>query len=256
MKGWLAGWLAGSEAERRRAGEGGIPQGVRLGRAALGGAATHPRVQAGPPPPPPPPALFSVCPVDVACTCSHPRECFRAGRVWRRGLSVLSPSSLPVCWLLVQESARVFPDFRRRAAEVGEQTRRRGAPPSSLGGGGAAARGHVPPLPLWPSCPTRCKPVPLHSSAPQPDGRIAHFELVLCKSVDTYVRVKQNQNQVVWKWKKVRAEQAGRRGGDMAERRSCPELCTSVSVQASLAAHLLAHARTHACNTLPACAGD
>lgn len=37
----------------------------------------------------------------------------------------------------------------------------------------------------------------------QPDGRVAHFELVLCKSVDTYVRVKQNQNQVVWKWRKV-----------------------------------------------------
>lgn len=36
-----------------------------------------------------------------------------------------------------------------------------------------------------------------------PDGRVAHFELVLCKSVDTYVRVKQNQNQVVWKWRKV-----------------------------------------------------
>ena len=28
------------------------------------------------------------------------------------------------------------------------------------------------------------------------DGKISHFELVLCKSVDTYVRVKQNQNQV------------------------------------------------------------
>ncbi|PSC74355.1 phosphoethanolamine N-methyltransferase 1-like [Micractinium conductrix] len=41
-----------------------------------------------------------------------------------------------------------------------------------------------------------------------PDGRIAHFELVLCKSVDTYVRVKQNQNQVVWKWKKVIEEEA------------------------------------------------
>jgi hypothetical protein len=47
------------------------------------------------------------------------------------------------------------------------------------------------PCPFWPA--------PL----PQPDGRVAHFELVLCKSVDTYVRVKQNQNQVVWKWKKV-----------------------------------------------------
>lgn len=40
----------------------------------------------------------------------------------------------------------------------------------------------------------------------QPDGRVAHFELVLCKSVDTYVRVKQNQNQAstlgaaLWGW--------------------------------------------------------
>lgn len=40
-------------------------------------------------------------------------------------------------------------------------------------------------------------------SAPQPDGRVAHLELVCCKSVDTYVRVKQNQNQVCWKWRKV-----------------------------------------------------
>lgn len=39
-----------------------------------------------------------------------------------------------------------------------------------------------------------------------PDGRVAHFELVLCKSVDTYVRVKQNQNQVCWKWRKVVSE--------------------------------------------------
>lgn len=36
-----------------------------------------------------------------------------------------------------------------------------------------------------------------------PDGRVAHLELVCCKSVDTYVRVKQNQNQVCWKWRKV-----------------------------------------------------
>lgn len=36
-----------------------------------------------------------------------------------------------------------------------------------------------------------------------PDGRIAHLELVVCKCVDTYVRVKQNQNQVCWKWRKV-----------------------------------------------------
>lgn len=35
------------------------------------------------------------------------------------------------------------------------------------------------------------------------DGRVAHFDLICCKSVDTYVRVKQNQNQVCWKWQKV-----------------------------------------------------
>ena len=35
------------------------------------------------------------------------------------------------------------------------------------------------------------------------DGRVAHLELVCCKCVDTYVRVKQNQNQVCWKWRKV-----------------------------------------------------
>jgi hypothetical protein len=28
------------------------------------------------------------------------------------------------------------------------------------------------------------------------DGRYAHFELVSCKCVDTYVRIKKNQNQV------------------------------------------------------------
>ena len=52
-----------------------------------------------------------------------------------------------------------------------------------------------------PETPPTAAPSPL-----QPDGRVAHFELVLCKSVDTYVRVKQNQNQVVWKWKKVGGE--------------------------------------------------
>lgn len=35
------------------------------------------------------------------------------------------------------------------------------------------------------------------------DGGYDYFELVVCKSVDTYVKVKQNQNQVCWKWKKV-----------------------------------------------------
>lgn len=28
------------------------------------------------------------------------------------------------------------------------------------------------------------------------DGRFAHFELISCKCVDTYVRIKKNQNQV------------------------------------------------------------
>lgn len=41
-----------------------------------------------------------------------------------------------------------------------------------------------------------------------PDGRVAHLELVCCKSIDTYVKVKQNQNQVCWKWRKVVAETA------------------------------------------------
>ena len=39
----------------------------------------------------------------------------------------------------------------------------------------------------------------------EPDGRYSHFELVSCKCVDTYVRVKQNQNQICWKWRKVSA---------------------------------------------------
>jgi phosphoethanolamine N-methyltransferase len=37
----------------------------------------------------------------------------------------------------------------------------------------------------------------------RPNGGYDYFELVVCKSVDTYVKVKQNQNQVCWKWKKV-----------------------------------------------------
>lgn len=36
------------------------------------------------------------------------------------------------------------------------------------------------------------------------DGRFSHWELVSCKCVDTYVRVKKNQNQICWKWRKVR----------------------------------------------------
>lgn len=39
--------------------------------------------------------------------------------------------------------------------------------------------------------------------APTACGQLAHFELVSCKCVDTYVRVKHNQNQVCWRWKKV-----------------------------------------------------
>lgn len=39
----------------------------------------------------------------------------------------------------------------------------------------------------------------------KPTGGYDHFELVVCKSVDTYVKVKQNQNQVCWKWRKVSA---------------------------------------------------
>ena len=39
----------------------------------------------------------------------------------------------------------------------------------------------------------------------QADGRFAHYELVSCKCVDTYVRLKGNQNQICWKWRKVGA---------------------------------------------------
>lgn len=37
----------------------------------------------------------------------------------------------------------------------------------------------------------------------EPGGGYAHFELVACRCVDTYVRLKANQNQLCWKWKKV-----------------------------------------------------
>ena len=37
----------------------------------------------------------------------------------------------------------------------------------------------------------------------QADGRYARYELVSCKCVDTYVRLKGNQNQICWKWRKV-----------------------------------------------------
>jgi len=35
------------------------------------------------------------------------------------------------------------------------------------------------------------------------------FELVTCRCVDTYVRLKQNQNQLCWKWRVVRVEEEG-----------------------------------------------
>lgn len=35
------------------------------------------------------------------------------------------------------------------------------------------------------------------------DGSLTHFELDLCKCVDTYVTVKKNQNQICWRWRKV-----------------------------------------------------
>ena len=41
----------------------------------------------------------------------------------------------------------------------------------------------------------------------EPDGQYSHFELISCKCVDTYVRVKQNANQICWKWRKVNAMQ-------------------------------------------------
>ncbi len=37
----------------------------------------------------------------------------------------------------------------------------------------------------------------------EPGGGFAHYELVSCRCVDTYVRLKQNQNQLCWKWRKV-----------------------------------------------------
>ena len=37
------------------------------------------------------------------------------------------------------------------------------------------------------------------------DGGYDYFELIVCKSIDTYAKVKQNQNQVCWKWRKTSA---------------------------------------------------
>lgn len=42
------------------------------------------------------------------------------------------------------------------------------------------------------------------------DGRYSHFELISCKCVDTYVRVKKNQSQICWKWKKVYTKESGK----------------------------------------------
>ena len=39
----------------------------------------------------------------------------------------------------------------------------------------------------------------------RPDGGHDYFELIVCKSIDTYAKVKQNQNQVCWKWRKTSA---------------------------------------------------
>lgn len=44
------------------------------------------------------------------------------------------------------------------------------------------------------------------SEVRQADGRYARYELVSCRCVDTYVRLKGNQNQICWKWRKVRLE--------------------------------------------------
>jgi len=38
------------------------------------------------------------------------------------------------------------------------------------------------------------------AAAVEPSGQHSHFELCFCKCIDTYVRVKRNQNQICWKW--------------------------------------------------------
>ena len=35
------------------------------------------------------------------------------------------------------------------------------------------------------------------------DGKVIGFELVGCMCIETYVKVKRNQNQICWKWRKV-----------------------------------------------------
>lgn len=42
------------------------------------------------------------------------------------------------------------------------------------------------------------------------DGRYSHFELLSCKCVDTYVKVKKNQSQICWKWRKVYTQTSGK----------------------------------------------
>ena len=49
----------------------------------------------------------------------------------------------------------------------------------------------------------------------QEDGSVDHFELVVCKSIDTYAKVKQNQNQVCWKWRKTSAPGKARSSNDL-----------------------------------------
>ncbi len=49
----------------------------------------------------------------------------------------------------------------------------------------------------------------------QEDGSVDHFELVVCKSIDTYAKVKQNQNQVCWKWRKTSAPGKSRSSNDL-----------------------------------------
>ena len=47
------------------------------------------------------------------------------------------------------------------------------------------------------------------ASATMADGAHAYFELESCRCVSAYVKLKQNQNQLCWRWRKARR---GRRG--------------------------------------------
>lgn len=103
---------------------------------------------------------------------------------------------------------------------------RGGLAASAQGSGQSAARAVCPPGsgPVgWPPCHRRLTSLCLACSVPlQPDGRVAHFELVLCKSVDTYVRVKQNQNQVSTT---PSTKQLGAGFGSARRARGCLESC-------------------------------